>query len=285
MSYCVNIIGAGRTGKTLGSLLSKHKAANIQAICNRSSASGATAIAFIGEGAYCPTIQALPSADITFITTPDEQIAPICEQLSHNPHLRPGSLVLHCSGVLDSGVLLPLKEKGSYIASVHPLRSFACPTISQEEYAGTYCAIEGDSEALPVIHALFQAIGSICYTIDPGKKALYHAAGVFASNYLVTLSEQALLCMQTAGVDRQTARNALHRLMQSTLNNLKKTDSAQQALTGPLQRADYATVQKHLEALENTPQKNLYAVLGKATLDLTEHDKTLKKNLETLLAG
>ena len=46
----VNIIGAGKLGKTIGQLLVRSNLVKIQGVCNRSIESSIAAISFIGEG-------------------------------------------------------------------------------------------------------------------------------------------------------------------------------------------------------------------------------------------
>jgi len=279
MTFLVNIIGAGHVGKTIGHLLAKHAQFSIGGICNQSEASAISAIQFIGQGVYCPTIVDLPPADITFITTPDSLISTTCEALSKNKLIKKDSLVLHCSGGLSSDALISVKAIGCYTASVHPMRSFAKPESSVAAYHGTYCAIEGDEEALPKAHFIFNAIGSITYNIDKTKKSSYHAAGVFASNYLVTLAQLALSCMNEADVEHEMAMHVITNIMQGTVSNLETTLSPAKSLTGPIKRGDTSTIMNHINALTDIEQKHLYSLLGKATVDLTEHNALIKNEI------
>jgi len=284
MTILVNIIGAGHLGKTIGHLLVKQQQIRIGSICNRSEISSINAIKFIGQGNYCPAIGELPPADITFITTPDDLISVACDELCKNQFLRQGSVILHCSGSLTSDALIAIKEKGCYVASIHPMRSFAKPELSIVQYSGTYCAIEGDKEVISSIRSLFNSIGSITYEIDKSKKSLYHVAGVFASNYAITLAQQALSCMQEAGVEKELAMHVITNIMYGTVSNLEKTLSPEQSLTGPIQRGDISTIMKHIESLSDMEQKYLYSALGKATLHLTGHSKEKKEKIEDVLA-
>ncbi len=284
MALVVNIIGAGNLGKTIGHLLVKHQLVKIGAICNRSEKSSLNAIKFIGQGKYCPLIEELAPADITFITTPDDLISGICEKLSENRFIKKASIVLHCSGSISSEALLSMKAKGCYIASVHPMISFATPELSVEQYKGTFCAVEGDEEALPQLRDLFNSIGSMTYDIAKVKKSSYHAAGVFASNYVVTLAQQALSCMRAAGVEDERAMRVITNIMQSTVSNLEKTLSPEQSLTGPIKRGDVTTLTKHLDSLADLEQKELYATLGKATMNLTDHNSQKKDLMSRALS-
>lgn len=283
MTFVINIIGAGNLGKTLGHLLVKHQLVRVNGICNTSELSSLKAIEFIGEGNYYPTIAALPEADITFITVPDDLIPKACEELTKNPFLKPGSIVIHCSGSLNSDLLLTLKNRGCFIASIHPMHSFAKPELSVVRYKGSYCAFEGDPEATSLIAELFNGIGSVSYPISKDKKSLYHAAGVMASNYLVTLAQQALLCMEEADVDNEMAMQVITNIMKGTLSNLENTKSPKQALTGPIRRGDRSTIEKHMEAFTADEQRDVYAILGKATLQLTNHEPEIKEQIKEAL--
>ena len=86
---------------------------------------------------------------------------------------------------------------------------------------------------------------------------------------MVTLSQQALDCLKEAGVENDIAMPLILNLMRSTVMNLEKTGSRQKALTGPIERGDLVTVERHISSFTNKEQKNLYSVLAKATLELT----------------
>ncbi|KAF5279904.1 hypothetical protein FQR65_LT15155 [Abscondita terminalis] len=270
-------------GKTIGKLFFAHDVGYIQGICNTTIKSSKEAVNFIGQGGVIKSINELLPADITLITTPDDQIELCCQQLAKNLNLKKDSIVLHCSGSLSSDVLKIIKEKNCFIASAHPMRSFAKPDISFKQYAGTYCAIEGDNEAVNIIKELFTKIGSVVYSIDKEKKSSYHASGVFASNYLVTLCQNSLLCLKDAGVESEISMKIIASLMQSTLNNLETTLSPEKSLTGPIKRGDINTITKHLNALPE-PLADLYKTLGLATLDIANLPGDKEKKIAELLS-
>lgn len=273
----INIIGAGRLGQTLGYLWTKYQIAEVQSILNTSEKSTLEAIEFIKRGRYCARITDLPPADVTLISSSDDQICLIAEALAAHGNIKANSLILHCSGVLNSDELSILKQKNALIVSVHPMQSFAKPSLSIERFEGTYCAIEGDAEGVMKAQKLFESIGAITYKIDKKHKAAYHAAGVFASNYVVTLAQQALDCMQLAGVEDTLAMKVITKLMAGTVSNLTETLSPTLSLTGPLKRGDQATIEKHLKGLKTQKLKKLYAILGQATLPLSGVSKAVRQ--------
>ena len=284
MTLIVNIIGAGKLGKTIGRLLVKNNLAKIAGVYNRSLESSMAAIEFIGDGQYFSGMRLLPYADVTFITTPDDHICETSVEMCRSGNIKPGSIFIHCSGVLTSDVMSAVKVKDAMVVSFHPMKSFSDPALSVENYAGTYCAMEGDAEALRILEPIFNSIGSITYQIEKEKKSLYHAAGVFASNYLVTLSQQAVNCLSEAGVEEQMALNIIISLMKGTLSNIEKSMSPREALTGPIKRGDVSTIKNHLSAFSDCKQRFLYSTLGKATIPLTSHDLETKTQLETDLS-
>ncbi len=283
MSLVVNIIGAGRLGQTIGRLLVKHHLAKIAGVRNRSLESSMAAIQWIGDGQYFSNSQPLPLADIIFITTPDDHICETSIEICRSEKIKQGSIFIHCSGVLTSDIMSAAKRKGALVASVHPMGSFSAGDTSVEQYAGTYCAMEGDIDALQLIEPLFQSMGFITHKIAKEKKSLYHAAGVFVSNYLVTLAENAFHCLCDAGVEEKIALNMMVSLMKGTISNIETSSSPKEVLTGPINRGDLSTIKTHVSCFSDDKQRALYRALGKATIALTSHDQSTKERLETAM--
>lgn len=267
MCIKINFIGAGRVGKTIAKQIVGSSVGIIQGVCNSSLESGKEAIAFIEQGEAFASIQELPPADITFITTCDDLIQNCCQNLTKSDNLKVGSIVLHCSGSLSSDVLISIKEKSCCIASAHPMRSFASPFINSD-YTN-YCTLEGEDKALSVLSRLFKIMNYSIHLISKENKVVYHAAGVFASNYLVTLCDSALSCLEDAGIEREDGFKMILNLMKNTLDNLEFLQSTETALTGPISRGDLDVIKHHLQALSKTNLMELYKVLGLSTLTLT----------------
>ena len=101
------------------------------------------------------------------------------------------------------------------------------------------------------------------------RKPLYHAAAVFASNYVVTVTALAEELERVAGVPDPIA--ALAPLQDATLANVRRVGAAE-ALTGPAVRGDAITLQRNLEALaEHAPDAvRPYVTLADLALALAE---------------
>jgi predicted short-subunit dehydrogenase-like oxidoreductase (DUF2520 family) len=244
----LNIIGAGRVGRTLAALWKQMRVFSIQDVLSGTPCGARAAVAFIGEGSAAETLGDMRAADGWMLTPPDGEIAACCSALAASGLLRAGDIVFHCSGALASGELRPAAERGAHIASVHPLKSFAEPQDAVRSFAGTWCAAEGDSAALAVLRPVFERIGARIAEIDPQSKPVYHAASVIVSNYLVALIEGGLRCYEKAGISRDTAVAMMEPMLRETVENVFKLGTVK-ALTGPIARGDDAVVADQLAAL------------------------------------
>lgn len=279
----LNVIGAGRVGRTLASLWHGKDAFAVQDVLDGSLEGARSAVAFIGAGNPVSASDVMRAADVWMITTPDREIAMCAARLAGLG--RPGDVVFHCSGSLASSALA---AAGGRVASVHPLKSFADPREAARSFAGTCCAAEGDSGALEVLVAAFERIGGHVSTIDPQFKTVYHAASVIVCNYLTALLETGLRSYEKAGLDRDTATRMMVPIVRETLENVLELGTTR-ALTGPIARGDDAVVASHLEALDAWDARvaAIYRELGCVALDLArergEADSDALARIEALL--
>jgi predicted short-subunit dehydrogenase-like oxidoreductase (DUF2520 family) len=154
------------------------------------------------------------------------------------------------------------------------VRSFADPASVAADFAGTWCGVEGDADALALLSPAFEAIGARLVAIDAAAKTVYHAASVFASNYLVTVLDAALRAYAAAGVPPEVARELARPLASETLANVFRL-GAPAALSGPVARGDMATVARQQAALQGWDKStaSLYAALVEATTALAERKR------------
>lgn len=265
----LSIIGSGHVARTLGRLWHGGQCVLLLDVLSRSKDHAQAACEFIGAGRAVQDYAALQQADIYLIATPDDQIAACCALLANSGRMLSGTVVFHCSGALPATVLQPALACGALVASVHPVRSFALPEQVAASFAGTWCGIEGDAQALTVLAPLFEAIGAQCIDIDPAAKTIYHAAAVFASNYLVTVLDVAVQAYGQAGVPRDVAMKLMEPLVRKTVDQIFEAGTTA-ALSGPIARGDMATVERQAQALKDWDpgHGSLYDCLAHATLRL-----------------
>jgi predicted short-subunit dehydrogenase-like oxidoreductase (DUF2520 family) len=263
------IIGCGRLGVCLSVFLSQGFTPASFASRRLDSAKHAAAMA--GKGTvYKDAITAAASCDLVFITTPDTQIEPVCDQIARSGGFTEDSVVFHLSGALSSDVLKTAQKTGAATGSIHPLQAFAPYERGQKSpFSGINISLEGADRAVALGREIVAALGASSFTIPTQAKTIYHAAAVVASNYLVTLEHFALSLLKEAGLDEAVAYTILEPLIQGTLNNIKARGSVN-ALTGPVARGDDKIISCHLKDIDKkTPQfSQLYRVLGKHTLEI-----------------
>lgn len=247
MALLLNLVGAGHVGRVLGRLFAATGAFTVQDVLTRSPDSAREAAAFIGAGRACIESAQMRPARVWMLAVGDDAIAPACAALAGSQALA-GSIVFHCSGAKASSELAAARAAGAFVASVHPVRSFADPEAVSSAFAGTWCGVEGDPEALAVLEPAFAAIGAQLVRIDPAAKTVYHAAAVFASNYLVTVLDAALRAYAAAGVPDSVARELARPLASEALANVFRL-GPEAALSGPVARGDFATVARQQEAV------------------------------------
>jgi predicted short-subunit dehydrogenase-like oxidoreductase (DUF2520 family) len=273
----LSIIGAGHVGRALGRLLAGAPQSPfvLREVLARSPASAQRAVDFIGAGAAAPSYAALAPADVYMLAVGDDQIVPACAALAAALPLQ-GAIVFHCSGALASDRLQAAGAAGAHVASVHPIRSFADPQAVADGFAGTFCGIEGDAPALAVLEPALLAIGARPVAIDAAAKTVYHAAAVFASNYLTTVLDAALRAYQAAGIPEAVARELARPLAAETVDNVFRLGAAP-ALSGPIARGDMATVARQQQAVSawDGPTGELYRALVAPTVELArrKHNK------------
>jgi predicted short-subunit dehydrogenase-like oxidoreductase (DUF2520 family) len=265
----LSIIGSGHVARVLGRLWHGRQCAVLTDVLSRSADKARTACEFIGAGRALQDYAALEQADIYLIATPDDQIAACCEMLANSGRILTGTIVFHCSGALPASVLRPALACGALVASVHPIRSFALPEQVAASFDGTWCGTEGDMQALAVVAPLFKAIGAQCIDIDPAAKTVYHAAAVFASNYLVTVLDVAVQAYGRAGVPQDVAMQLMAPLVHKTVDQVFEAGTAA-ALSGPIARGDMATVERQARAVAAWDAQHgmLYRCLAESTLKL-----------------
>lgn len=269
MTTTLNIIGPGRVGRTLGTLLQRAGLCAVQDVLSAEIATAESAVAFIGAGCAVRALRDMRAARLWLLTPPDAAIAGIATALAATGRVRQGDVVFHCSGSQSSSLLAPLAAAGALVASLHPLKSFADPAAAVQSFRGTYCAAEGDAGALQQLTPLFEQLGARITVIDPAGKTLYHAASVLVCNDLTALMEAGLRAYEKAGIERGTAQVMMEPLVRETLDNIFALGTTR-ALTGPVARGDAEVLARQLAALTALDPRmgDTYRALNHIALDL-----------------
>jgi predicted short-subunit dehydrogenase-like oxidoreductase (DUF2520 family) len=255
-------IGAGTVGSALALRLTE-RGYPVVAVSSRSH-TRAVKLARAIPGCRAANNQAVAdSAELVFITTPDDVIGGVAAEVKWHP----GQSVVHCSGADSTAILEPARKLGARVGAFHPLQTFASTKRAIENIPGSTFAIEAEEPLLTVLEEVATALNGHWIELKAGDKVIYHAAAVFACNYMVTLVKLATDLWQTFGVPPEEATRALLPLLRGTLHNIE-TLGIPQCLTGPITRGDVGTIKKHLDALEKVAPELLstYRELGRQTV-------------------
>lgn len=262
----IAVVGAGKVGSALALLLSR-QGYPVAGIASKSISSAERAAFELNVPATTRPEEVTAGAGVVFITTPDREIARVAGEIADKGGFSRGQVVLHTSGAHPAEEVGAARRCGALAASLHPLQSFADVKMAMESLPGSYFALEGDREALPLAEKIVEDLGGKSFFIAARDKSLYHAAACIASNYLVSLMHFATGLYGRFGLSREEAFQALFPLIQGTIKNISQVGPAA-ALTGPVARGDGPTLEGHLEALQGVGEQelDLYRRLGLYTV-------------------
>ena len=278
----VNLIGAGRVGQTLAHLWHANGCCRVQDVLTTSRASAQAACGFIGAGNAVEDLRAMRPADIWMLAVQDARIPAVAAALaqSHAPQSYPvevgqavkdAPVAFHCSGAQSSALLSALADRGWATASAHSILSFASPQTAAQQFHGTACALEGHPQALQALRPLFEAIGSQCFEVAAEQKLLYHAAAVFATNFLPALEQLAEDAWQDSGVPAALLPGLRATLMGHAAANVAQL-GPYGALTGPAAREDVAALEQQSAVVRawNAEAADAYDALVALTLRMAK---------------
>ncbi len=245
----VGFIGAGTVGTALAVLLSSKGYRFVGASRRSHTTAGKKASVVSNLRMLDSNQEVADAAELVFITTPDDTIAHVASEVRWHS----GQSVVHCSGADSVDILEPARKSGAAVGGFHPLQTFAGVERAIENIPGSTFGIEAEEPLLASLKEMADALGGNWIKLEAGDKVAYHAAAVFACNYLVTLVKMATDLWQTFSIPTDQATKALLPLIKGTLHNID-TIGIPDCLTGPIARGDTGTVNKHLKALrENAP--------------------------------
>lgn len=287
MSEIVAIIGPGRMGMALGTALVQAKAVDQLIYFGRSHEPPPHPL-FDGGGTvhYRPGYGPLPDeARLLILAVPDDALHEVANEVARAGPAPRGGAALHLSGALSTDVLAPLHAAGFVVGSLHPLQTVADPWSGADRLRGSAYALAGEPAALMAARRIVNALDGQPLVLPPALRPVYHAAAVFASNYVIAAAAAVARVLAEAGVSEDDAVAAVLPLMRGTMDNVEQLGLGS-ALTGPVARGDIDTVHLHLSRL-STRERNLYSALGLETLRLARSaglDPARADALESLFA-
>ena len=192
--------------------------------------------------------------DYLVLAVPDASIADVATLVQPSD----GATVVHLAGSLGPEVLGGHSRR----AAVHPLASLTRQHGAERLTSGIWFGVTADDNAVAPAQDLVAALGGQAFAVPAEHRALYHATASIASNHLVALLGQVERLAELSGLPMP----ALLELAAGSLDNVARLGAAG-ALTGPVARGDWATVERHRQALP-TSEAGLYEALAAAAAEL-----------------
>jgi predicted short-subunit dehydrogenase-like oxidoreductase (DUF2520 family) len=236
----IAIVGAGTVGTALAVGWSRagHR---ITAVSGRS-ATASRAATWLPDVPVRPLGHVAREAAIVVFAVPDDAL--IGTVAAVEPQLTPDTWVVHVSGAAGLDVFAGSRARP---LAVHPLQTFPDVAAALEALPGCTVAVTAtDDDGWALGERLARDLGAVSCRLADEQRPLYHAAAVFASNYLVALAGAAEELFAAAGVP--DARAAMGPLQLATVDNVARL-GPREALTGPAVRGDAGTIERNLRAV------------------------------------
>jgi len=268
----IAVVGAGRAGTAVAALWMRagHRvvgASGREATVDR-------VARFLPGVPVLTAAEAAEAAELVVVGVPDDLIAAVAGELAAGDVVA-DRWVAHLSGATPLSVLDAARDRGARRLAMHPLQTFPDVPAAIERIPGCTVAVGADDdEGFFVVERLAEDLGGRPFRLPDEHRAIYHAAAVFASNYLVAATAVAEILLGVAGVPDPPA--ALAPLQQATVANLARAGPAE-ALTGPAVRGDAGTIASNLDALAASAPWAVapYVEMARVTLDLAVRSRRL----------
>lgn len=261
----VAVIGAGRVGTAVAVGLRRagHRIVGVSG----GASTEQRAVRYLPGVAVVDAHVGAAAAEVVVVSTPDDAIRSTVDDLAAAA-LHPGAWVVHLSGALGLDVLDAALAAGARRLAIHPLQTFPDVESALRRLPGCAIAVTADdAEGEAVGDRLARDLGGVPFRLADERRPLYHAAAVFASNYLVATSAVAEALFEAVGVPDPPA--ALAPLRRASLENVEQLGAAR-ALTGPAVRGDAGTIRRNLEALKQDAPELVaaYVAMARVALDV-----------------
>jgi len=262
------VIGAGAAGGSMA--LGLHKAGHaVLGISDIDEDRASNAAKRVQTKAFASSLpRELISAETVIVAVPDPLISQVASRAVEMDVVEPSQVWLHLSGAFGADELGDVATRASGVAALHPATVFA-PGVFTEIPPDTVFAIDGNCQsALDAAAFLGKSLGGKTVHVPSALRPLYHASTVLASNCVVALLGEARALLVKNGLPEKDAEEIAVSLAKSAIMRADAV-GLDASLSGPIQRGNVGTVERHLDALSgDLEHREIYAVLGRATLRL-----------------
>jgi predicted short-subunit dehydrogenase-like oxidoreductase (DUF2520 family) len=253
------IVGTGKVAQSLGRAMAEC-GWTVDAIAGRDPERTRNAAEFVGTTAV--SMETVGTRfEHAIIAVSDGAIESVAAALARTG--MQSGIAVHTSGSKGSEALSALSQRGVACASMHPLQTIAEPESGTAALRSCYFALTGAACAIEFADTVARCIGAKTFCVDAANRPLYHSAAVLASNYVCGLLDASVAVLESIGISRDRALDAIRPLFEAAARN-SASMGPEEALTGPIARGDVETVHAHVRALAamNAEIAALYGATG-----------------------
>ncbi|MFN3426662.1 MAG: Rossmann-like and DUF2520 domain-containing protein [Candidatus Thermochlorobacter sp.] len=280
--FRVTLVGTGALGTSLARELVA-KGYKFLALINRTLSDAETLAKELDIAIASDNLEHIPQeTNLLLLAINDAAITSVSERIATLKLGFKNLAVVHFSGALTDEALKPLAEKQAITIALHPFQTFTRHSKQNlSERFKCYFGLQAtELEGVEVGKKIAHDLGGKVMLIPKDAKTLYHIAGVMVSNYLVTLTSLATEVFAGLGLKPDEAFKVFEPIMHSTLLNMRESNDVREALSGPIERGDAATLRRHLRELsEQLPHiVPVYVALAIETVRVAIHKGSISQS-------
>jgi predicted short-subunit dehydrogenase-like oxidoreductase (DUF2520 family) len=226
---------------------------------------------------YSNTLESLDiERGVYILAVPDDNISILAEHISKLKINFAKSLFIHLSGSQDISLLRSIEKKQGNTASFHIMQTF--PSKKRLDIKNSFSAIETLSiEANDYLFKLAKGLKLKPFRLDSENKVIYHLAGVYASNFLNAILFQSQKLFELLDLKEYSFYDVFSPILFSTIKNITETSPAI-ALSGPVERGDIDTINKHIKEIRRISKKKPELLFSYLSLSLLLVEASMVKH-------
>ena len=233
------VIGSGNVAESLAQAVAEVEELHLVQIFARNEERGRK-VAELSRTEWSNT--SLAEADLYLISVSDNSVAEVAQSLQ----LPEGAVVAHTAGCCTLDSLAPHTHRAVF----YPFQTFSVGR--KVNFKKGYIFLEGATDhALKTVEKVAHALTENVLPADTARRAVIHLSGVFACNFANAMYANAAEVLAKEGLPFDIVAPVI----EETAKKVVESKNPALSQTGPAQRGDSQTLERHRKMLAEEPQK------------------------------
>ena len=245
----VVIIGSGNLAEALARAISA-SGITLAGIVARNEERGRE-VASLASSVWYSAVDQAPESDLYLISVSDRAV----EEVASSPRIPASAIIAHTAGCVSIDALYAHPNRAVF----YPLQTFTRGRAV--DFSDLPLFVECSSEEVyAAVEAFAHRLSRVVNRADSARRRKIHLAGVFANNFAnhVFHLGREVLASADLGYD------ILKPIMRETLSKALEAYDPAQVQTGPAVRGDSASMERHLELIDNETIRDIYKSISKS---------------------